>query len=187
MQKSLSQLKRGGVDALKIFTTVIFSLFVILAASRIFIGINYFLVDVDGISMEGTLLDGDCVYAFHTSSARRGDIVVIDAGDRNIIKRVIALGGDTVELKAGVLYLNGGKVDEPYVLPENNSPDLDKNSFDKITVAEGYIFFMGDNRDVSEDSRAKYGAMPMEKLVGVVADWSVRCKKLVTFNARFGI
>ncbi|MDE6691584.1 MAG: signal peptidase I, partial [Clostridia bacterium] len=141
---------------------------------------------VIGSSMEGTLVDGDCVYAIRSSSPRRGDIVIIDTDEKPIIKRVIALGGDTVELKAGVLYLNGEQVDEPYVDPVNNTASYSKNTFSVITVPEGKMFFMGDNRDDSNDSRSKYGVMPVSSIMGIVADWSLSCKGAVTtFNNLF--
>lgn len=189
MQYNWSKIKKGGIDALYVFTTVVISLFIALALFRIFIGINYFGVDVHGDSMEGTLFDGDFVYAFRSTSTRRGDIVVLPGKDNLIIKRVIAIGGDTVELKRGVLYLNGEEVDEPYILSEHNSPDKEKNTFAPKTVAEGHIFFMGDNRNESNDSRneTEYGTMPADKIVGVVADWSLKYKNALTFCARFGL
>lgn len=189
MQYNWSKIKKGGIDALYVFTTVVIVLFIALALFRVFIGINYFGVNVIGDSMEGTLFDGDFVYAFRSSSTRRGDIVVLPGKDKLIIKRVIAIGGDTVELKRGALYLNGEEVDEPYVLSENNSPDMDKNTFGPKIVEDGQIFFMGDNRNDSNDSRneTEYGTLSVEEIVGVVADWSVKYKNAVTFCARFGL
>lgn len=156
---------------------------IVFAAFRVFCVVNYFSVCVVGTSMEGTLHDGDCVYAFRSTSPSRGDIVIIETDDKPIIKRVIALGGDTVELRDGVLYLNGEKVDEPYVDPANNSASYSKNTFSEITVPEGKMFFMGDNRDDSNDSRSKYGVMPVSSIMGIVAEWSLSCKGAVTaFN-----
>lgn len=191
MQKNLL-LKNNFKHGLGKFTTALLCLLVVFAAFRLAMGIVYFKVYVVGTSMEGTLTGakdknvagGDYVYAFKTSSPRRGDIIVIETGGDPIIKRLIALGGDTVELKEGVLYLNGEKVDEPYVKAENNQ---NKCNFEEMTVPEGHMFFMGDNRDVSVDSRsAKYGTLPVGKLMGVVADWSMYFKGIITkVNAFF--
>lgn len=179
------------------FTTALLCLLVVFAVFRLAMGIVYFKVYVVGTSMEGTLTGanskgeagGDYVYAFQTSSPRRGDIIVIetDADDEPIIKRLIALGGDKVMLDKGVLYVNGVKVDEPYVKAENNSPNNPVNTFGEFTVPEGHMFFMGDNRNVSVDSRsAKYGTVPVGKLMGVVADWSLAFKGFLTkFNSFF--
>ncbi|MDE6074896.1 MAG: signal peptidase I, partial [Clostridia bacterium] len=125
---------------------------------------------------------GDYVYAFRTSNPKRGDIVVIETDTKTIIKRVIALGGDTVELKEGVLYLNGEEVEESYVSEENNTPS--ENSYAQIVVPEGTMFCLGDNRDVSVDSRSEtYGCMPVSWTAGVVADWSMSFKGAITsFN-----
>lgn len=80
---------------------------------------------------------------------KRGDVVILKApnGDKNNwIKRIIGLPGDTVEILQGVTYVNGHRLDEPYV----------KNSFTytmpKVTVPADTYFFLGDNRDVSNDS-----------------------------------
>jgi signal peptidase I len=87
--------------------------------------------------------------AFWFGDPDRGDVVIIKApnGEKNNwIKRIIALPGDTVEIKHGVTYVNGVRLDEPYV----------KNSFtysmSERTMPEKTYFFLGDNRDISNDS-----------------------------------
>lgn len=191
MQKKSLNFKNEGSNALQVLATVILGLLVAFALFRIFFGINYFGVYVVGASMEGTLNGaeskysegGDYVYAMRSANPRRGDIVVIkiDSEPDPIIKRVIALGGDTVALKEGVLYLNGVEVSEPYVDARNNSADDKRNTYPETVVPEGYMFFLGDNRNVSVDSRSdKYGMMPVSKTLGVVANWSMSCKGTVT-------
>jgi len=166
-------------------------LFLILAVIAIFVyafETTYSVIYVVGSSMESTLqgatdgnsAGGDYLYIFD-GAPKRGDIVVIKTESRNIIKRVIALGGDTVELKRGVLYLNDEVVEEPYVDPENNTPTLGYNTYRKTTIEEGYIFVLGDNRNSSTDSRSnKYGCIPEENVLGVVAGWSLQYKGVVT-------
>lgn len=177
--------------------SILLCVILVAAVLRVAFGIAYFKVYVVGPSMSSTLVGapnkdskgGDYVYAFRSSNPKRGDIVVIDtktnAKTHTIIKRVIALGGDTVELKEGVLYLNGEVVDEAYVRDENNTPS--ENSYAQIVVPEGKMFCLGDNRDVSLDSRSEtYGCMPVSWTAGVVADWSMSFKSAITaFNCFF--
>lgn len=189
MQKYSLNYKNRGAGVFETFVCVILGLLAFLAVIRVAFGFTYIKVYVVGSSMEGTLAGadgkdragGDYVYIFRTSSPSRGDIVVIDTDGEPIIKRVIALGGDTVELKEGVLYLNGVETAEPYLKEEHNSPTNPKNTFSKITVPEGEMFFMGDNRNISVDSRSdKYRTLPVKNTMGVVADWSMSFKGLFT-------
>lgn len=195
MQNYPFNYKNYGKKTLNIFTMVLLCLIVGFAVFRIAFGLTYFRVYVVGASMEGTLNGavaenaegGDYVYAFRTSTPHRGDIIVIDTADKPIIKRVIALGGDKVELKEGVLYVNGIIVEEPYVSGDNNTPSEPRNTFPETEIPEGHMFFMGDNRDVSIDSRSeKYGTLPVDNMMGVVANWSMSFKSAVTaFNTFF--
>lgn len=153
----------------------------------------YDRIYVVGSSMQDTLTGatsvnragGDYVYICKYIEPDYGDIVVIDVGDKNLIKRVIAFGGDSVRLDNGVLYLKKKAdkeeqlVEEPYVSPDRNT-DSRKNTFSAISVPKGCVFCMGDNRDNSDDSRGKYGCMPIENITGVVTGWSMQCKAAVT-------
>lgn len=167
---------------------------VIFLVMHLAFNVTYTKIYVVGTSMQSTLTGaeqynksgGDYVYVSKYITPRRGDIVVIDVGNRYLIKRVIALGGDFVELKNGVLYLNGVQTEEPYVEPENNDPNKNVNTFAEIKVDEGCVFCMGDNRNVSNDSRGAYGCMQLSSVVGVVAEWSLQFKSAVTkYNTFF--
>jgi signal peptidase I len=85
--------------------------------------------------------------------------------DDDFIKRVIALGGDTWELRRGVLFVNGARVREPYLAPERDSRD-----FGPETVPNGMLFVLGDNRMHSGDSRfpppGGLGYVPEDKVIG---------------------
>jgi signal peptidase I len=85
----------------------------------------------------------------------------------DLIKRVVAVGGDTVEVKGGYLYINGTQVDEPFVMSPGTMPD-----FAAVVVPPDNVFVMGDNRAVSYDSR-KFGPIPETDLLGeaVVRIW----------------
>lgn len=107
---------------------------------------------VSGDSMDSTLLDGDLMIlnktAYYQSDIERFDIVVIKYNDNYIIKRVIGIPGDTIVCEDNTLYINGKIVVEDY---------LDEGTFTtnfKINeIEDGYYFVLGDNREVSLDSR----------------------------------
>lgn len=85
----------------------------------------------------------------------------------DLIKRVVAVGGDTVEVSGGHLIVNGLQIVEPYLMSPAPMPD-----FAAVVVPPESVFVMGDNRAVSYDSR-KFGAIPEEDLLGeaVVRIW----------------
>jgi signal peptidase I len=127
---------------------------------------------VDSGSMEPTLHGCEgCVndrvlvnkLAYDLSDVERGDIVLFESpvdGDV-LIKRAVGLPGDTLEIRAGTLYLNGEPQDEPYLHPDTRYPP----PFGPVTVPEGHFFAMGDNRTGSTDSRS-YGPAPGKNLIG---------------------
>jgi signal peptidase I len=78
----------------------------------------------------------------------------------DLIKRVIAVGGETIEIRNNHVLLNGDPIDEPYLHAGTNMPD-----FGPVTVPEGDVFVMGDNRDHSKDSRV-FGTIPAGSIVG---------------------
>jgi len=113
---------------------------------------------VSGESMIKTLDSGDMLLISRLGfSAKQGDIVVATkpySDNEPIIKRVIATGGQTIDIdfEEGVVYVNGEALDEPYTnTPTNRSYDMEF----PLTVPEGYLFLMGDNRNGSYDSRAE--------------------------------
>ena len=128
---------------------------------------------------------GDYVYADTQAQPQRGDIVVITTEDGDgqmttIIKRVIAFGGETVELEGGVLFINGEEIAEPYINPDYNDPDYINNNYGPVTVEAECVFVLGDNRNASNDSRGEYGFIPVGDVVGVVEEWSLDLRWLVT-------
>ncbi|MFE3935484.1 signal peptidase I, partial [Streptomyces goshikiensis] len=99
------------------------------------------------------------------------------ADEKDLIKRTIAIGGDTVECKkGGPVVVNGKELDEPYIYPGNTA--CDDAPFGPITVPKGKIWVMGDHRQNSQDSRyhmqdKNQGFVPVDKVVGraVVVAW----------------
>lgn len=125
------------------------------------------LISVDGPSMLDTLTTGEVVYinkiASWTHTLRRGDVVLCHFPDKqkNYIKRLIALPGDTVQLASGMLMINGEVVEEPYLTPER----VREEDFGPITVDEGYAMVFGDNRSNSSDSRS-LGQIALKSVLG---------------------
>ena len=117
------------------------------------------IVIVSGPSMNNTLLDGDYLLLLSNNlypNPKHGDIIVASKDDfkdgEPIIKRVIATEGQTVDIDfaAGVVYVDGSALQEDYTLTPTN---LAEGIVFPITVDEGCLFVMGDNRNESKDSR----------------------------------
>ena len=133
--------------------------------------IRYFIVElymVEGPSMRPTLVNGERLivnkFIYRFKAPERGEVLVFRYPrdpSRDFIKRVIAVAGDTVEIKDGRVFLNGQLLNEPYIL------ERIKGSYPIATVPEGHIYVMGDNRNNSEDSRFKdVGFVPLELIKG---------------------
>ena len=124
------------------------------------------MVSVKGDSMKNTLHNGDrliMISQFYT--IERGDVVVINRdNDDPLIKRVIAVAGDTIKIDdtTGKVMLNGAYIDEPYV---NGGVTPSFGFDDTYTVPDGFVFAMGDNRPDSKDSRM-LGAFSLDDVLG---------------------
>jgi signal peptidase I len=123
----------------------------------------------EGGSMEPTLRSGDQVLvdkrAYRDGLPRRGDLVVFHAPDSGSVtlKRAIGLPGDAVAIEDGVLVVNGHRKVESYADPDA----IDSVYFGPVRVRPGTVFFLGDNRLDSRDSR-DFGAVAKHDLIGRV-------------------
>lgn len=142
---------------------------------------SYFLVShfvvqsvrVVGLSMAPTLADSQvCLlnrWVFHVRSPHFSEVVVIrDPTDSTLsVKRVVAVPGDKILVKDGALFVNGNKLQEPYLpsgTPTFARPRLREQAFN---CGRGEYFVLGDNRNLSLDSRM-YGPIPRQNILGLV-------------------
>ncbi len=134
------------------------------------------LPQVSGLSMEPHILSGEYVlintFAYRLGQPRRGEIVAFrHEGDARaiFIKRVVGLPGDRVRIVRGQVFLNGSRLDEPYVR------HADDHSFAETTVPTASVYVLGDNRAESEDSRF-FGPVSDDRLIGraVAGIWPPR-------------
>ena len=141
----------------------------------LYLGISFGVqaVHVEGVSMYGTLDDQDYLIAnkldYRLHAPQRGDIVILRPpadNSKDFIKRVIALPGETLLIRDSVVYINGHRLDEPY-LPEkwttlnNWSPSGSEGT----VMAADQFFVMGDNRNKSQDSRY-FGPIGRDRIDG---------------------
>lgn len=136
-------------------------------------------VRVTGTSMEPTLFSNQIVLCSKLKTPKRGDIIALYYNKKLLLKRVIAVPGDTIDMdENGAVTLNGKALDEPY-LQKAALGECDITF--PYTVKENRWFVMGDNREVSVDSRySGFGCVPDENILGVV--WA----SLYPFD-RFGL
>lgn len=161
-----------------IWTGEILAVILIAVVLVLFIG---FRIKVVGASMSPTLESGEEIlvnrFRYKIFSPKQNDLIVFlpngNEKSHYYIKRVIACPGDKVQIKDGVVYVNGKKFDEKVAVANIENPLLAEN---EITVGEDEYFVLGDNRNNSEDSRyASIGNVKKEYIVGkawfVVSPW----------------
>ena len=161
-----------------IWTGEILAVMLIAVVLVLFIG---FRIKVVGASMSPTLESGEEIlvnrFRYKIFSPKQNDLIVFlpngNEKSHYYIKRVIACPGDKVQIKDGVVYVNGKKFDEKVAVANIENPLLAEN---EITVGEDEYFVLGDTRNNSEDSRyASIGNVKKEYIVGkawfVVSPW----------------
>lgn len=154
--------RRAFLFGYDVVGTLIIALIVFAVLTSFFVRV----IGVDGSSMEPTLLNGDLLFlSVADDTYRNGDIVVVDRYTYSpLIKRIIAVGGDTLSITSdGQVYLNGKLLKEKYIQGKTVLRDFTG----EITVPRGYLFVMGDNRSVSKDSRMnEVGLISVKDVVG---------------------
>ena len=160
--------RERNVLVLEWFDALVFSLTLVLLILLFVVR----TVNVDGQSMVPTLQNGDQLIAYSLFyEPERGDVVVVDgytSFGQPLVKRVIAVGGDEVDInfENGEVAVNGALLQEDYI------SDLTQQQYDirfPVTVPEGCVFLMGDNRPYSIDSRhSDIGFIDKRDLLGKV-------------------
>jgi signal peptidase I len=147
---------------------------VALMAAASYLAISHFVlqsVKVVGRSMVPTLYDSQHYllnrWIYHVRPPHQSDIVVLrDPVDNGFsVKRVIATPGDSIYLSDGSVYLNGRKLEEPYLAPRTPTFTDSKYKDQLILCGKDQFFLLGDNRLNSVDSRA-YGPVPRQNILG---------------------
>lgn len=154
-----------GKEILKTLLTYVAIILVVILIRIFFID----PVRVDGKSMDTTLKNGEILLlnkiVYKKGDIKRFDIVVIDEGDKSIIKRVIGLPGETIEYKDNKLYIDSKEVNDPY--PSSKTDDFSIEDIGHTKIPGDTYFVMGDNRINSLDSRyPSVGVIKKEQIVG---------------------
>lgn len=159
----------------KLFKTIIIALYIVIFILILFIN-SIFIAIVDGSSMENTIHDNDILIinkkAYSLSPPKRYDIVNIYAKDKYdnfLVKRIIGLPGDTLEINNSSIYLNGTLLHEDYIKENMQIP-----YYIKINIPKNKYFVMGDNRNVSLDSR----------YFGLIKESDIQGKALLKFCSK---
>ena len=112
-------------------------------------------VVIEGTAMSPTLADGERWFVtMNPGEIQRGDIIEFrypKDETKRYVKRVVGLPGETIEIRAGVVHINGAPLPEGYLPPESNNKA--GSSFPEKRVPENHFYVLGDNRDNSADSR----------------------------------
>ena len=143
---------------------------------RTFVFVPY---EIPSGSMEETIMTGDMIFSekvsYYFRQPARGDIVTFndpEVAGRTLIKRVIATGGQTVDLQDGKVVVDGVPLDEPYTLGKESNPLAHTASDVSITypytIPQGSLWVMGDNRTASQDSRY-FGPISADSVTGRAA------------------
>ncbi len=182
VEENLFERKIKKIRSDRNFMLAIMLVVIIVSAIIMVNSLVFFNVRVSGPSMQPTLYTGDVLIANRYKAVTRGSIVVIEKEKPNsndwLIKRVIAVEGDTVKITDGYVYLNGEKLEEKYILSEGKT-EVESDGEFIVTVAEGEYFYLGDNRENSSDSRLKgFGTCSKNQIVGVIEEWSLSLKNI---------
>lgn len=145
-----------------------FAVLIVVAAIAVLISTLFLpVIQVSGDSMEPTLKDGDILLLIKTKNFDRGDLCCISWQNKMLLKRVVGLPGDEINIDSdGVVSVNGKVLDEPYA-SEKSLGECDVQF--PLTVPEDSLFVLGDKRATSVDSRSSaIGCVGREQIVGRV-------------------
>lgn len=158
-------IKEFTKDTVKVAIFIIAILFVIQYV--------FSITKVVGSSMTPTLKDEEILilnkWKYRFGKVKRGDIISLKYADtKYLIKRVIGLPGDSVEIKNNIVYLNGEQLKEEYIKENMQYNDFSLKELGYLTIPENQYFVLGDNRENSLDSR-EIGLIKKEDIIGKVS------------------
>lgn len=156
---------RRGKNYRKALTSTVSVLVVVAALAVLVATLLMPVLQIYGSSMTPTLVDGDIVLSIKTSKFEPGDVVAFYYNNKILVKRVIAVSGDWVDItEDGDVYVNSKKLEEPYLEEKAlGSCNIEL----PYQVPDNRIFVMGDHRSVSVDSRnTAVGPVAEEQIVG---------------------
>lgn len=143
-----------------------FGLLIVVAAVSVLISLIFMPVFiVEGHSMSPAIESGDIIVGFKFAKIDKGDVIAFNHNNSVLIKRVIAVEGDVVNIDVdGNVFVNGELIDEPYVLEKSYGTEVTTKFPYQVPVNS--VFVMGDNREDSVDSRSKsIGAVSKDLVV----------------------
>lgn len=162
MQPEEQPSPRGRSAFRELFETIVITLLIYFVV-RFFLFENYRVV---GHSMDPTLHDEQYLVvsklSYRLGEPQRGDIIVFEdphSPGRKLIKRVLGLPGETIEIQRGTVYVNGVALDEPYIYGQGTY------SVPAFAIPAGQYYVLGDNRNNSSDSHS-WGALEGDRIVG---------------------
>lgn len=164
----------------RILRNTIFSLLVVAALAALTAVLLLPVLQINGTSMTDTLQDGDIVAAVSNSKYKQGDVIAFYYNNNILIKRVIAVSGEWVNIdEDGNVYVNDKLLNEPYI----SEKSLGQCNIDlPYQVPDGKCFVMGDHRETSIDSRnSSVGCVGEDVVVGkiIFRVWPIRSIGLV--------
>ena len=155
-------------------------LIIILAFSVIITSILMPVIEITDSSMNPLLNDNDIVLTFKTNKLKRGDIIAFYHGNKILVKRVIGVSGDWVNIEQdGLVFVNGEKIEENYVKEFIKGDASDEYP---IQVGEKSVFVLSDERDILTDSRnEEIGQIKYADIIGkvIIKIWPIKQLKII--------
>lgn len=151
----------------RVLFSTLYALIITAAVAALIATLILPVLQIYGNSMTPTLVEGDIVLSVKTKNIKRGDIISFYYSNRILVKRVIGLPLDEIDIdEDGTVYVNGEKIDEPYVLEKSlGTCDIEF----PYQVPEASYFVMGDHRETSIDSRTSaVGSISTDEIVGKI-------------------
>ena len=163
--KSELRNERNKIRYRRVLKNAVYALIIVAAIAVLIATLVLPVLQISGTSMEPTLNNGEIVVLVKTSKLERGDLCGFSYSNKILIKRVIGLPGDIIEIDTeGTVYINGAAIDEPYTKDKSlGECDLEF----PYTVPENEYFLMGDQRESSIDSRSTViGCIERDQILG---------------------